>query len=87
MNNADLDIKILNIQIENILYPLISMLKENNKPKLEIVLEIAKFKETNRQLMSGLDKNYVEKYLNDIHSKKKNGAVLIEIKDQQEEER
>lgn len=87
MNNPDSDIQILNLKIENWLYPLISMLKETNKPKLEIVLEIAKFKENNRQLMNGLDKNYIEKYLNNIHSKRSKGAVLIEIKDQQEEER
>lgn len=86
MNNEEMNIKILNIKIENLLYPLVSLLKQTNKPTLEIVLEIAKFKETNKELMGGLEQNYVEEYLNKMYSKRNNGEVLISIKKQQEKE-
>lgn len=84
MNNEEMNIKILNIKIENLLYPLVSSLKQTNKPTLDIIREIAKFKEINRELMGGLDKNYIEKYLNEIYSKRNNGAILIKINEQQQ---
>lgn len=86
MNDKEMNIKILNIKIENILYPLVSLLKQTNKPTLDIVLEIAKFKEENKELMRGLDQTYVEEYLNSMYSKRNNGANLIQVQKRQSKE-
>lgn len=71
----------LNIEIENMLYPLVSLLKQTNKSKVEIIIEIEQFKENHRDLMSGLDRNYVENYLNHMYAKRNNGEALIEMKE------
>ena len=77
---------ILNLQIENILYPLVSLLKQTNREKLEIIIEIENFKERNRHYIRGLEDNYIEKYLNKMYAKKNNGEILIEVKEEMEKE-
>lgn len=77
---------ILNLQIENILYPLVSLLKQTNREKLEIIIEIENFKERNRHDIRGLEDNYIEKYLNKMYAKKNNGEILIEVKEEMEKE-
>lgn len=86
MNNDDFNIKRLNIEIENVLYPLTSLLKQTNKPKSEIIIEIERFKEKYRNLILGLDRNYIENYLNRMYSKRNHGDMLIEIKECKEKE-
>lgn len=86
MNNEEMDKKIINLQIENILYPVISLLKQTNKPKLEIMIEIEKFRERNRQSIKGMEDNYIEKYLNKMYAKRNNGEILIELKEESEKE-
>ena len=51
MNNEVSNIKRLNIEIENALYPLVSLLKQTNKSKSEIVIEIERFKHKYSNLM------------------------------------
>ncbi len=86
MSNEEINIKILNLQIENILYPLVSLLKQDNKPKLEIIIEIEKFRERNRQYTASLESNYIEKYLNKMYAKRNNGNSLIEVVEENEKE-
>lgn len=81
------EIHILNLQIENILYPLVSLLKQTNKPKLEIIIEIENFKERNRHNIRGLKDNYIEEYLNKVYAKRNNGEILIEVKEESESEK
>ncbi len=86
MSNEEINIKILNLQIENILYPLVSLLKQDNKPKLEIIIEIKKIRERNRQYTASLESNYIEKYLNKMYAKRNNGNSLIEVVEENEKE-
>lgn len=83
MNNDN--IKRLNIEIENFLYPLTSLLKQTNKTA-EVIIEIARFKEKYKDLMFGLERNYLENYLNKMYSKRNNGEKLIELKEGIEKE-
>lgn len=83
MNNDN--IKRLNIEIENFLYPLTSLLKQTNETA-EVIIEIARFKEKHKDLMFGLERNYVENYLNKMYSKRNNGEKLIELKEEIEKE-
>lgn len=76
----------INIEIENALYPLVSLLKQTDKSKVEIIIEIERFKERNKEFMFGLDKNYIENYLNKMYAKRNNGEILIEIEEAKIEE-
>lgn len=79
MNREISSEKRLNIEIENMLYPLISLLKQTNASKVDIIRDIEQFKQRHRNLMRGLDRNYVESYLNKIYAKRNNGEILIEM--------
>lgn len=87
MSNEETNKKILNLQIENILYPLISLLKQTDEPKLELMKEIEKFRERNRQYTADLESNYIEKYLNKMYAKRNNGDILIEVVEENENEK
>lgn len=82
MNREISNEKRLNIEIENMLYPLISLLKQTNASKVDIIRDIEQFKERYRHLIAGLDRNYVESYLNKMYAKRNNGEILIEMEEQ-----
>lgn len=86
MNNEEMNKKIINLQIENILYPLVSLLKQTNREKSEIIIEIENFKERNKQNIKGVEDDYIRKYLNKMYAKRNNGDILIEVREKSEKE-